>query len=64
MLRKNISLLENDEHCISAAEKLKLTTLLNQSIDFVSNEEQAEIDALNIDFDDMSGEALTINDVS
>lgn len=85
MVRKNISLAENDyeiildyamSHGISFSEvlrkaalqfinmqeELNLAEFLNKQLDYVSESEQLEIDMLAINFDDESGEEMTIND--
>ena len=40
-----------------------LAEFLNKYCDYVSKEEQAEIDAMNIDYDDLDGEELDINEL-
>ncbi len=85
MIRKNISLSENEYEIIydfakkkgysfseilrrgalsyiKREEELDLVKFLNEHLDYVSEEEQREIDALNIDFNDLSGEELSIDD--
>ncbi len=47
---------------IAAEEEMELATFLNKHLEFVSNEEQEEIDNMNIDFDNLSGEEMHVND--
>lgn len=47
---------------IEQKEELSLAEFLNKHCESVSKEEQAEIDAMNIDYDDLDGEEMTIND--
>lgn len=48
---------------IKQEENMSLLEYLNKTCEYVSNEEQKEIDSLNIDFDDLSGEELKLEDV-
>ncbi len=47
---------------IHREEELDLVNFLNAHLDFVSEEEQREIDALNINFNNLDGEELSIDD--
>ncbi len=47
---------------IQKEEEIDLVKFLNARLDFVSEEEQQEIDALNIDFNNLNGEELSIDD--
>ncbi len=47
---------------IHKEEELDLVKFLNAHLDFVSEEEQREIDDLNIDFNNLNGEELSIDD--
>ncbi len=48
---------------IKQEEELQLSEFLFSHVDSVSKEEQKEIDALNINFDDKSGRELDLNDI-
>ncbi len=47
---------------IRSEEEISLAKFLNENLEYVSKEEQADIDKLNIDFNDLSGEELSIDD--
>lgn len=40
-----------------------LLEYINANCDYVDNSEQAEIEALNIDFDDLSGNELSFSEI-
>lgn len=48
---------------IKQKEELSLAEFLNKNCDYVSKEEQAEIDDMNIDYNDLNGEEININDL-
>ncbi|MDP8078391.1 MULTISPECIES: hypothetical protein [Phocoenobacter] len=48
---------------IEKSENMDLLQYMNVNLESVSDEEQAEIDALNIDFDDLTGEEMSVKDV-
>ncbi len=48
---------------IKQEEEMNLLEYLNKTCEYVSEEEQKEIDSLNINFDDLSGEELRIENV-
>ncbi len=43
-------------------EETNLAKFLNENLEYVSKEEQTDINRLNIDFNDLSGEELSIDD--
>ncbi len=56
MIRKNIFFTDSEE-------KTGLAQFLKEHLDFISDEEQAEIDTLDINFDDLSGKELSVCDL-
>lgn len=48
---------------IAKNEDEDLLEYLNEHCAYVSDQEQKEIEAMNIDFDDMSGKELTLNEL-
>lgn len=48
---------------IQQKEELILAEFLNKNCEYVSKEEQAEIDAMNIDYSDLDGEEININEL-
>lgn len=49
--------------CIRKGEELSLSEFLDKHCDYVSQEEQKEIDALNLDYDSNDGEELTLDEL-
>ncbi len=47
---------------IEQKEELSLAEFLNKHCEHVSKEEQAEIDTMDIDYNDLDGEEMDIND--
>lgn len=48
--------------CIEKDNELSLVEFINKNCEYVSDEEQREIGELNLDFDDVSGKELRLND--
>lgn len=48
---------------IAKSENQSLLEYLNANCDYVDRNEQEEIEALNIDFDDLSGKELTLDEL-
>lgn len=48
---------------IQQKEELSLAEFLNKNCEYVSKEEQTEIDAMNIDYSDLDGEEININEL-
>lgn len=48
---------------ISQDQQLSLSEFLDKHCDYVSDEEQKEIDVLNLDYDSIDGECLTLEDL-
>ncbi len=48
---------------IDRAENMELLQYMNANLESVSDEEQAEIEALDIDFNDLTGAEMSVKDV-
>lgn len=48
---------------IAKSEETSLLEYLNANCEYMDSTEQAEIEALNIDFDDLSGKELTLDEL-
>ena len=48
---------------IEQKEELSLKEFLNKHCEYISKEEQAEIDSLKIDYSDLNGEEMNIDDL-
>ncbi len=50
-------------NAIEKSEESSLLEYINANCDYMDSSEQAEIGALNIDFDDLSGKELTLDEL-
>lgn len=50
-------------NAIEKSEESSLLEYINANCDYMDSSEQAEIEALNIDFDDLSGKELTLDEL-
>ena len=48
---------------IAKNENLNLLEYLNSNVSFMDSQEQEEVEALNIDFDDLNGKELTLDEL-
>lgn len=54
---------ESALEAISKSEDLNLLEYLNKNCDYVDDSEQEEINSLKLNFDDMSGKELSLNEL-
>lgn len=54
---------ESALEAISKSEDLSLLEYLNKNCDYVDDSEQEEINSLKLNFDDMSGKELSLNEL-
>lgn len=54
---------ESALEAISKSEDLSLLEYLNKNCDYVDDNEQEEISSLKLNFDDMSGKELSLNEL-